>query len=268
MSVVFESGYTLPGADQPLTHARIAHSGQWASPTITASTTDADYFTKGPDNSLTYERWKPTALPADWEADFGGAYSADYCVVGAHDLGTQGCNVKVQSWNGATWDDVIGTTAISDDSPIMFIFEPRTTPTQYRLRVTSGSGNPTIGVIKFGQALQMPRAIFGGHTPLKFSRRTTLRQTLSETGEFLGQTKQRSALMTDFAWNNITAAWIRTNWAAVQTALETEPFFIAWRPSEYSEVGFCRAQGVPVPTQTGVANMMQVAISAIGFADS
>ena len=145
MGVIFQSGYTLPGGDEPLTHARIAHSGTWVTQgVITASTTATGYYASAPDNSLTYEKWSPTALPADWENDFGASQTVDYCAVAAHNLFTAGCSVKVQSWNGATWDDVISTTIVADNSPLFFIFEP-VTATKFRLRITSGSSNPTIG---------------------------------------------------------------------------------------------------------------------------
>ena len=261
MGVIMEAGYSLPGGDEPLVNARIAHSGNWHTvSTVTASTTATDYFADGPDNSLTYEKWKPTALPADWEADFGSNKVSDYCIIAAHTLGTNACNIKIQKWDGVSaWDDIIGTTAITDDMPIFCIFAPVTID-QLRVRVTSGSGNPTIGVIKFGSALQMPQAIYGGHSPIDLARQTELRSNYSETGEFLGRTKQRSMLSSSFQWSHLTAAWVRTNIPTLQTAVESEPFCIAWRPETFSEVAYGQTDSVPQPSNTGAKDLMSLSL--------
>jgi len=61
MGVEFESGYTLPGGDEPLTHARILHKGNRidmksvVADQTASSSVSADVL----DNALTYERWKP-----------------------------------------------------------------------------------------------------------------------------------------------------------------------------------------------------------------
>lgn len=260
MGVIFASGYTLPGGAQPLTHARVAHSLNWVSGgTVSASSTASDYFADGPDNSLTYEKWQPSALPATWANDFGAANTFDYCVIAAHDMGTQGNTLEVQAFDGGVWTDLVPATVITNDMPIFCIFSPQN-DTQARIRITNGS-EPTIGFVKFGSALQMQRPLYGGHAPLDLSRMTVLRSNYSETGEFLGRTKQRSYAQTNFAWSNLTAAWVRSNWRTFQKAVEAEPFVIAWRPETFSEVGFCQTDAVPVPSNQGVRDLMSVEMS-------
>ena len=59
MGVFFESGYTLPGSDQPLTHARILHKGnRLRMKSVLASSTSL-LSVSVVDNALTNERWKP-----------------------------------------------------------------------------------------------------------------------------------------------------------------------------------------------------------------
>lgn len=257
MGVIFESGYSLPGGDEPLTHARIAHSSNWISGgTITASSTATDYFADGPDNSLTYEKWQPSSVTATWENNFGSSQDYDYCVIAAHDMGTQGNTLEVQTYASGSYTDLITATAITDDMPIFVIFSEQT-DTRARIRITNGSA-PTIGFIKFGKAFQMERPLYGGHAPLDLARQTELRSNYSETGEFLGRTKQRTYGSTSFAWSNLTAAWIRSNWKRFQKAIETEPFVIAWRPETFSEVGFCQTDQVPIPQNQGVRDLMSV----------
>ena len=266
MSVIFEGSYTLPGTDQPLTHARIAHAGNWISGgTITASTTATDYFEAGPDNSLTYEKWQPTAVAATWENDLGSALELDYCCIAGHNMGTVGTTLSVEydSTGGGSWVSVL-SQAITSDMPIFAIFEPRTFQ-KWRLNLTVAI--PTISVIRFGSAMQMERPFYGGHAPLHMARQTLLRSNMSESGEFLGRTKQRTFGATSMAWSNLTAAWVRANWRPFQLATETEPFFIAWRPTTFSEVGYCQLDAVPVPENMGVRDLMSVemGVRSLGY---
>lgn len=284
MTVIFSTGYTLPSGDQPLTHARIAHSGNWLSGgTITADTGAAlllesgdglllesgdavllesannaatGFFVDGPANTLTYEKWKPGALPATWEYDHGGTAQCDYCVIAAHTMGTSGNTLQVQYWNGSSWTGLIAASAITTDEPIFVIFPPQTRQ-RWRIQVSNGSP-PEIGVIKFGKAMQMERALYGGHTPIPFARQTILRSNYSETGESLGRTRQRTFLATVFAWQNLTAAWVRANWLPFQKAAEAEPFVIAWRPATFGDVALCQLDASPAPQNTGTRDLMAV----------
>lgn len=258
MTVILESGYTLPGADMPLTHARIAHSLNWLSGgTVTASTTATDAFANGPTNTLTYERWTPTADPSTWEYDHGSSVECDYCCVGAHTLGTVGATLGVEYHNGTTWVSIC-SEAVTTDEPVMAIFEPITAQ---RWRLNISGGIPDIGVIKFGTALQMPRPVYGGHVPIFFARQTEMRSNISETGEDLGRTVQRRFRATSIDWQHITATWMRANWGVLQRAIESEPFFIAWRPGTFGDVALCQVDQVPIPQNMGVRDLMAVSMS-------
>jgi hypothetical protein len=262
MTVIFESGYSLPSGDEPLTHARIAHSLNWLSGgTATASSTASGFDADAPLNTLTYETWKPSSLAATWAYDHGSAVQCDYACIAAHTLSTEGCTIKVQySTDNISWTDLTAATAIADDSPIFAIFEP-VTARYWRINITAGTDEPQIGVIKFGATLQMERPLYGGHSPITLARQTILRSNYSETGEYLGRTKQRTYLSTNFAWSNLTAAWVRSNWPTLQKAIEAEPFWIAWRPSSFGEVGFCQVDEVPIPQNSGTRDLMNVSMS-------
>lgn len=260
MTVILQTGYSLPSGDQPLTHARIAHDNNWLSGgTVTASSTATGFFADGPTNGLTYEQWKPSAMPATWEYDHGSAAQCDYCVIGAHTMGTNGNTLQVQYWNGVSWTGVIPATAITTDEPIMAIFGPQTRQ-RWRISISNGTA-PTIGVIKFGKALQMERPIYGGHAPIPMARQTIMRSNNSESGEFLGRAKQRLYLSTSYDWQNLTAAWVRANWPSFQKAIEDSPFFIAWRPATFGDVALAQTDQVPIPQNMGVRDLMSVSLS-------
>ena len=59
MAFFQEAGYTLTVSDEPLTHARIAHKGNWLSGVVTASSTATGYTADGPAGDVSYEKWRP-----------------------------------------------------------------------------------------------------------------------------------------------------------------------------------------------------------------
>jgi len=261
LSVLYKSSYTVPVGAKSLDHARLAHSLNWFDGgTASASTTDSAYFADAPLNTLTYEFWKPTATASTWEYDHGSSVECDYCCIAAHTLGSNSATIKMQYYSGG-WLDLTDSEALLDDSPVFAIFTP-TTAQRWRVNITSATTIPKIGVVKFGTALQMQQPIFGGHAPVDLSRQTILRANYSETGENLGRSKQRTFLKTSFEWEHLTAAWTHANWPTVQLAIEDEPFWVAWRPSTYTEagVGFCQTETVPIPLNMGISDKMSVSL--------
>lgn len=264
MPVIFQTGYVLPTGDYPLTHARIGHAGNWYSGgTAVASTTAAGYFADQPMNSLTYEKWKPTSAAATWEYNHGSAVTVDYCAI-LGKLGSNGNTLTVQYWNGSAWVAVSPAVALTDDMPIMAIFAPLAAQ-RWRISLSGGTA-PEIAVVKFGRALQMPVKLLGNHQPIDLSRQTTMRANRSETNEWLGRTKQRTELESTIGWEHLSPAWVRANWEPFQKALESEPFFLAWRPLTFPEVSFCQCDSVPIPKNMGVRGLMEVAMQVRAYA--
>ncbi|MEO1108258.1 MAG: hypothetical protein AAFX90_10080 [Pseudomonadota bacterium] len=263
MAVHFEVGYSLPGGDEALINSRILHARNWLTGgTITASNTASDYFATGPDNSLTYEFWSPGTLNVEtWEYDHGSAVECDACGVGAHNLFTAGSTLKVEYFDGS-WQTLIDVTP-TDDSPVYAIFEP-VTAQRWRIEVDGTAMSPVIGAIRFGKSQQMPRPVSGPHRPLELGRRTEARTNLSETGEFLGRTIQRRYLETSIGWNILEDTWVNANWPNLQRALESEPFFLAWRPGDDPGVGYCYTDEVPDAQYTGEANYMAASMQVMG----
>jgi len=264
MTVLFSAAYALPGGDYPLKNARILHSSNWLAGTYTASTTGSGYFADAPKTSLTYERWAPTTIPAQSTITLAGATAVTCAAVAGHTLA--GSTVALQYWTGAAWANIVAGKLITDNSPIMWIF-PARTATIFRLNISASPGLPEIAVFKIGNPLQMPVSIFGGHGPIEYGRKTALRSNRSDTGEYLGRTKQRMALATDFAWQHLPRAWVTTNWKALQQAIEAEPFFIAWRPYDSQSVGYCQTDEVPPVQNMGVRDFMSASLSVRGLAD-
>lgn len=260
MSVVISSDLVL-GGDVPAQNARIGYKK--ITGTITASSTADGYDSEYPDNYLTYNFWKPDSLPATWEIDAGVATECNYVGIAAHEIGSSGCSVYAEYYDGSEWQEISGI-APADDSPIMFIFS-KLSWVKYRIRI-AGSTAPRVGVVFMGVTLDMQRAIYGNHSPLNLSRVTTVTPALSETGQFIGRTIQSYGVSTSWTWSNLTPAWYRSEFDPFVKAARTQPFFIAWRPSQYSEeVGYCWTSKDISPTNNGTAGLMNVTLSATGL---
>ncbi len=184
-----------------------------------------------------------------------GAREADCFCIAGHNLGSRGATVLfLHDSNGDGSFTQIDSVTPTDDSPIMFIFEPITSA-DWRIRIDDGA-MPEAAVVKVGKALQMERQINGNHRPEVYNRNTVSDTNRSETGETLGRTVQRTSLDASFSWNILTDDWVDANWPDLQLAVEKEPFFVAWRPLDRQEVALCDATDTPQVNYTGDSNFM------------
>lgn len=265
MAIVIQSSFSPA---RPLTHARLGHATITRGGLLVASGEQAGFEADAALNPLTYEFWKPDALPATWRIDAGAAVSVDYVAIAAHTLATEGASVKPQwSDNDSTWNDVTGVTAHApaNDGPIMFLFAP-ISHRYWRIQVT-GTTVPSIGVVFIGAALAMPRPLYGGHSPLDLSRTTVIRPHQSERGQFLGRSKVRSGFATDIAWRHLTPSFVRSEFDPFVEDATCFPFFLAWRPSTFTDsVGYVWTKQDIHPSNMGIgAGLMQVAFNVEGL---
>lgn len=248
-------------------YSRIGYQSILPAATLTGTAGATGFALASVTNPATYERYKPTAMPATIHADAAAAVAVDYVGIAAHNLGSLACTVYVES----STDDVAWTTRLTmtptDDTALFGMFDS-VSARYWRLRIT-GATAPTVGVVYLGTMLTMQRTIYGGHSPLTLSRVTAVRPSVSETGQWLGATEVRRGFSTSFAWKNLTAAWYRANFDPfVATNPRARPFFIAWRPYSYpAEVGYCWATGDFSPSNSGPRDFMSVDMKVEGFSD-
>lgn len=267
MTVVIQTAFAPA---RPLTHARIAHATITRTGSLSASGEQAGFEADAALNPLTYESWKPDALPATWRIDAGAAVSVDYVGIARHTLGTDGASVKPQwSDNDSVWNDITGIAAHApaDDGQILFLFAAES-HRYWRIEVT-GSTIPSISVVFIGVALAMERPIYGGHSPLDLSRTTVIRPLRSERGQFLGRSIVRGGFAADFSWQHLTPTFYRTEFELfVEDALRF-PFFLAWRPSTFTEsVGYVWSGQDIAPSNMGTGKgLMQVSLSVEGLGE-
>lgn len=250
----------------PLTHARIGYQSICTASNVIASSEAAGFPAGDATNIFTNEFWQPTALPATWTCDAGTGADTDYIGIAAHTLGSSQCSVTIEySTDNSTWTQ-LNAFLPPDNRPVMLIY-PTVTARWWRFTL-NGPTIPRIGVIYIGQALQMQRAIYGGHAPLTLSRQTTIYNQLSESGQFMARSIIRQGNSTSFEWKNLTADWYREFFDPFVRAARTRPFFIAWRPSRFpEEVGYVWTSEDIKPSNMGTRDYMQVSMTVYGVTD-
>lgn len=229
MAVVIAPGFT--GNTHPLRNPRIGWRRIAGS--ILASTSAAGFAATNAATFRTDSFWQPTALPGTWRLDAGSAQSVSYCGIAAHDLGSKGCTILVQSsTNDSTWT-TRATITPSDDGAIMALF-PTVSARYWRLSISGAGGNPTIGVIQFGAVTEFPRpSTYAPSISFERTRSAAYSANITEGGQWVGRTRVRTMLSPKMTVDHLSEAWVAAEWDALAIHAETAPFFIADRPADF-----------------------------------
>lgn len=269
MAVIIESGFV--GIEYPLDHPRIGWNTV-VNGTATASSSATGFAASNAADPRTFTAWRPTAFPATWTLTFGGNRVVSYLAIGAHDLGSSGCEVVVQEPDGGGWADIPGTSHVpSDDSAIMFLLSPRSIGA-IRIRITDpgSAALPTIGHVRSQDVMEWPqRAQFTGK-PITEARQIEYEFNQSQTGEWLGQTVKRRGLAFDANISHLSEDWTDNTYAPFRNHADAGlPFFYAARPSKYAdEVAYCMAESI-VQSERAIGNKnisRSVSMALRGFA--
>lgn len=228
--------------------------------TLTASTSAAGFPASNMLNPATFERWIATANSATLTLATPVAFG--HIGIAAHNLA--GATLTVTSViSGVT--TTLFTGVLTSRTQLIVL---STSVTSASIAITHNTP-PTIGVLFAGNPLVMEQNIYGGHTPISLARRSTVRPSISETGQWLGATVRRGGYASSFAWQNLAAAWYRANFDPfVKNNPRANPFFIAWRPAAFpAEVAYCWATDDIAPSNMGKRDLMSVSMNVAGFDD-
>jgi hypothetical protein len=216
----------------------------------------------------TFERWRPAGGSQAATFSSSTAQYCDYIAIGAHNLGTKGATVLIEvSSSTVAAFATIGTITPSDDKPIYIAFESRVVQ-RVRVTLTNGTGRE-LGVIYAGSQLVMTRTIFGGHSPITLSAKTEYRNSVSETGQWLGRSIARQGTETEYSFTLVDDLWYRENFQPFVESAKTNPFFIAWRPDLYpDEVAYVwTTDDIKPQNRGGSTRLMNFAFSVEGHDD-
>jgi hypothetical protein len=137
---------------------------------------------------LDYDFWKATnaGVDAGFKVTFGGAQTADYFAVAAHDLFTQGATIVLQYWTGV-WTNAFAPIAPTNNNVIFKTFAQQSS-TIWRVFV---SGAPTLavslGVVSFGDRLTIPAPVGLGFTPPNMAHADKILNNRADGGAILGR---------------------------------------------------------------------------------
>lgn len=231
---------------------------------LTDSTTDDAKKALVPN---TYERWRPSSGAVTVKFQMGVAAEIDFIGIAAHNLSGESFVLSTAETIGGATTDVEGFS-LTDNTAVMATFEPRTV--QEIVFTSTLSSDNEIGVVSAGKALKMQRNIYGGHSPINLSPKTTFQSEETETGQFLSQNIIREGLSTSFSWKFLDPDWYRENFQPFALSARRFPFFIKWRPDLYNdEVAYTKTEGNIKPKNMGGGhNKMSVSINIKGHADS
>ncbi len=224
-------------------------------------------------NPSTNLRWvgMPTSPPTEdvITISLDGLADLDYLGIARHNFGSAGIAVALEylepDSSPESWVELAAVLPATD-SPIIFRFAKD----QYvglRLVLQPGTEAPYIGVVYAGELLVLQRRIYVGHTPITMGVSSKVVNGKSESGDFLGRIVLNEEVGTRVTQNNLTPAWVRTYLIPFLEAARKDPFFFAWRPSDYpAEVGYCWLTNDPQPENMLGNGMMKVDLSMKGIA--
>jgi hypothetical protein len=243
------------------THAR----GRSASD-ILVSSEAADGPRDAPLRPETYESWRPLAVPATWRIDLGAAKTLEYVFIAGHTIGSAGATIQAHYSNDdAAWTLLsnAATPAAGDDSPIVLVF-PRQNARYVRLTLSGAIAK--LAVIYVGTQLVMPHTLYGGIQPVTMSRETELSVSLSESGQFLGQSIVSRGVSAAVHFRHLDPAWVRASFDPFAKEARLYPYVFAWRALTYpAELAYVWTTKPIKPSNMGKREWMEVQWSMVGM---
>lgn len=256
MSVVIETGHT--GNTYNLKSPRIGWNSTGKRGTVSESSEATGYAATNAVNPMTYSYWRPSAMPATFEIRTDSPESISYCGIAGHDLGTVGATVYFEVYQAGAWVEIANTTP-ADDGAIMFLCDT-VSVSRARIRITGGTA-PTIAVVAFGAALEMPQMVYSGYSPIDLAVSATLKTNVTNTGQFAGRTVERVGARNQISIRHLTETWVRANLKEFIEEARERPFFIAERPDGYPDaVDYCFTEASIIPERSGPKNYMTVVL--------
>lgn len=209
--------------------------------TLSASTEATGYPKENAVSENTNKSWKPTALPANLNVDLGVATAVDSFAVVAHNCGTKGNTIELQSSpDNTTWTTRC-TIVPTDDTTMLGLFTS-VSVRYWRILISNGSV-PNIGVVMLGQRFNFPAGVKAPYTPVWLSQQYELLTATTLGGQFLGNKVLRQggrttinlvSLERNFAESNLTNFRLHYNsgkafiWAAGPSVFSKDVGYV-WR---------------------------------------
>lgn len=255
MGVVIETGHT---GFYGINHPRIGWNSTGKRGAVVVSTEATGYAGVNAVDPMTYNSWKPTAMPATFEITTPTAETINYCGIAGHNLGSTGCTVIFETYEGIVWVEKARVTP-ANDAAIMFLCDDVSTAFA-RIRIT-GTLTPNVSVVAFGEAIELPRRTYQGYTPVDLAHTVEFKTNRTNGGQFAGRSIKRTGAQTQFTVSNLEESYVRANLLDWFAEARTRPFFLAERPGGYPDaVDYVFTEQEIQPQRTGPRNLMSITI--------
>ena len=249
----------------PLNHARILYKNKLVETLlVTPSVGSGGLNTIKPN---TFERWtfiSPGSALIKYELSSNQLMDS-FCI-GGHNLDGAVITISYSATSGGSMVSFASPITAKNGSALFFHTASLVSARDIQININNFTGNGFISYASAGDALQMQRPFFNGHTPITDSDVTEYYSNRSESGEIIGQQIRRKGYETQAQWNNIDDGWYRAYFAQFKQYVKTRPFFFAWNLLEYpDDVGFCRInQDIRSPIQNGSTTKRTVNMTLLG----
>lgn len=207
--------------------------------TVTASSEATGFAKENAYDWLAYDWWKPTATGFSYlTVDCGTAKPCDYLALHAHDLFTNGSSITLQYSTDdfvADINDAFAAFIPASDGPMVKTF-PQLNVRYYRLRILAPNIS-SIGIAAFGAMLQLPTGVLTGFTPPTLMYDNEVTNHRSNGGAYIGRSVRRRGGKKGIPlrFGDVSAAWVRADWAAFLDHAEVKPFFFSWNQETYPD---------------------------------
>jgi hypothetical protein len=172
--------------------------------------------------------WETDAGENIMEVELSETTPADYFAIARY---TAGLSFVLQFRENGEWENAF--SPITPDGLTMVLFDQRSS-TRWRVIVT---GEGAIADISFGPRLTFERGVFVGHGPETLNPSRELRTNRTERGNPVGRSVLHTGFQSEINVDNLSAAWVRSQWTPFTTHAETLPFYWFWNPLHYPGEG-------------------------------
>ena len=220
----------------------------------------------------TADRWRPDVFGTNvtFRVTKAAAYTCSFMGVCGHNIATYGGSIRPQysTDGGSTWlnCDSMGAETPTTNENIGFYFSD-IDAADFRINITgltAGDG-VTVAVVYIGRGMQFDQRFFSGFAPPIAPTNVDLIPNVSAGGNFLKSDYRTRGISYEFGVRHLTQDWVRgvgSSFPAFQENFnQGEPFFMAWRPTDYpDDLAYCWRDGPEmIATNMGVRGYMEVA---------
>lgn len=196
--------------------------------------------------------------------------AADFCgllLFGDNPLNAPvGTTVRLQASDddGAEWQDVAGPVGATD-RVVGFVFDAEQHDA-WRI-LFEGDTPPRVADVTLCKALVGDTGIASPFEPPTLARNNEIMNNQTEVGHFVGRSRIRRGISTQFQLKRVHPEWVRDQWEPLLDHAERRPLYMIWDPIRWpNEIAYVwTSESPPAPTYSSNAGWMDVRMSVEGF---